>query len=346
MHSCNKHEITDQPVTGNGEAAMSEADLDIFNKIVSFRDKITYINENPAYKSGEVTTVDSAIWYLDATLNLSHAFISWETLAGFYYDSVFVTIPKVNGAVNYTDLADAYAELKQKVANVCIEAPGSEKELYIATLTEKEDTGNSITIKAEATIGSRSTAPPPPDHHPFYEGWLYGDLAGNCVGSPPYIGVADACTELRDTTNYYRDLYIDDEQMFYFSTPNEDPYVTLKSQHFAFINPNDPDPEDNYYEHLLVYQKEEWDYHDCIEEEQMNWYYHKLNYVIYQMVPNNPIFWPNANGKTFIEIRVDPEHTYGTKDEFLQIIRHQYKVEYRNGFFVGGNSEPESIVEN
>ena len=47
MHSCNKHEITDQPVTGNGEAAMSEADLDIFNKIVSFRDKITYINCNP-----------------------------------------------------------------------------------------------------------------------------------------------------------------------------------------------------------------------------------------------------------------------------------------------------------
>ncbi len=346
MHSCSKQEITDQPVTGNKEVAMSAGDLDIFNKIVSFKEKITYIRENPSYKSGEFTTVDSAIWYLDATLNLSHAFISWETLSGFHYDSVFVTIPKVNGVVNYTDLADAYVELKQKVANVCIEAPGSEKELYIATLTEKEDTGNSITIKAETTIGSRST---PPDHHPFYEGWLYGDLAGNCVGSPPYIGVADACTQLRDKTNLYRHLYIDDEQMFYIGTPNEEPYVTLRSQHFAFINPDDPDPDDNYYERLLVYQKQEFVYHYCIEEDEMNWYYEKLRHVIYLMVPNNPIYWPNANGKTFIEIKTDPDPidgTYGTEDELLQIIRHQYKVEYRYGFYVGGNSEPESIVEN
>ena len=89
FYSCSKQEITDQPVTGNGEVTMSEGDLNIFNKIVSFKDKITYIRENPSYKSGEFTTVDSAVWYLDATLNLSHAFISWETLAGFYYDSVF-----------------------------------------------------------------------------------------------------------------------------------------------------------------------------------------------------------------------------------------------------------------
>ena len=327
---------------------MSEGDLDIFNKIVSFKEKITYIRENPSYKSGEFTTVDSAIWYLDATLNMSHAFISWETLAGFYYDSVFVTVPKVNGVVNYTDLAAAYIELKQKVANVCVEAPGSEKELYIATLTEKEDTGNSITIKADATIGSRST---PPDHHPFYEGWYYGDWAGDCAGTPRYIGFADACTQLRDKTNLNRGLYIDDAQMLYVSTPGEEPYETLYSEDPAFDNPDDPIEEDNYYEHLLVYQKELWGYHDCIEEDEMNWYYHKLRNVIYLMVPDNQSHWPNAYGKTFIEIKEQyvpetGEGTWGTKDNLLQIIRHQYKVEYRYGLFVGDASEPESIVEN
>jgi hypothetical protein len=35
-----------------------------------------------------------------------------------------------------------------------------------------------------------------------------------------------------------------------------------------------------------------------------------------------------------------------TKDYSFNIIRHQYKVEYRYGIFVGGNSEPESITEN
>ncbi|RLD74981.1 MAG: hypothetical protein DRJ10_16120, partial [Bacteroidetes bacterium] len=288
---------------------------------------------------------DSAVWYLDATLNLSHAFISWETLGDFYHDSVFVTIPKNDGLISYNDLAIAYDELKQKVAGVCIAAPGSDKELYIASLTNRDEDANSLTIKAGTTIGSIKL---PADWHPFEKDWMYGDLQGDAPGPNPYIGLADACTELRDKTNDFRYLYIDDEQMLYITSANEEPYVTIYSEDPIFLNVNDPTPEDNYYEHLLIYQRQFWTYHDCIEEEQMNWYYQKLHYVIYSMVPNNQELWSNAYGKTFIMV-VDeppPDGTFGTKDNEQGIIRHQYKVEYRIGIYVGDKTEPESIVEN
>jgi len=339
FNACSKQE-TSEPLTTGEQPGMSSADQLILKKIFNFRESISKIIDNPRLKSIESTSIDSAVWYLDATLNLSHSFISWDYFNDFHSDSVFVIIPKINNDVNYNDLAIAYDELKQKVAEVCVLAEGADKELYTSTILVKEENESSIILKAEATIGSRGT---PPDNHPFNKGWQYGDELGDCSFPPQNVG-QDACYKLRDKVNLYRDLYIDDTQMLYVSTPNEEPYVTLHSENQVFDNPNDPDPEDNYYEHLLVYQKEEWNYHDCIEEEQMNWYYHKLNYVLYLMVSNNPIFWPNANGKTFIKIIVDPDHTYGTKDEY--IIRHQYKVEYRHGIFVGGNSEPESIVGN
>jgi hypothetical protein len=82
----------------------------------------------------------------------------------------------------------------------------------------------------------------------------------------------------------------------------------------------------------------------------MNWYYHRLNDVIYDMVPNNQEHWPNAYGKTFIEIKADLNPingTFGTKENSPRfIIRHQYKVEYRYAIYVGGRSEPTSITEN
>lgn len=272
----------------------------------------------------------------------THAFISWEYLDDFYFDSVFINIPKTDGLIDYSDLAPAYSELKQKVAEVCVNAPGDDKELYIASLIQKTETNNVLTVKAEVTIGSKST---PPDNRPFSIGWLYGDVLGDCNGNPISVGY-DACTELRDKTNQYRYLYVNDEQMVYIGIPNEEPYVTIRSEDQAFLNTNDPIPGDNYYEHLLVYQKQIWSYHDCIHESEMNWYYHKLNYVIYNKVPNSLQLWPNAYRKTFIQVMIDSDPvygTYGTKDVYF--IRHQYKLEYRYGIYIGNVSEPESIVE-
>ncbi len=349
INSCTKQESSEpaimQKEAGSQVTAEEKA---ILNSIINFRDEIAYITEHPGYKSGEEVEVDSAIWYLDATLNLTHAFISWTPMSNFYQDSVFVIIPKTGDDISMDDLAAAYTELKQKVANVCIAAPGTDKELYIASLTKKTETTGDITVRAYATVGSTT---PPGDEEPFDMAWMYGDKKGISPDPDPYDG-SDACLELRDTTNEYRYLYIDDSEMLYISVAGEDPYVTIKSQNPIFINPDHPAQHDNMYERYLLYEQSDWTgYHKLISVDEMNWYYHKLHYVIYNMVPDNQEEWPNAYNKTFIKIidSDDPQYgTYGTEKTIQSVdkILHQFKIEYRRGIHIENKGEPESITGN
>ena len=67
----------------------------------------------------------------------------------------------------------------------------------------------------------------------------------------------------------------------------------------------------------------------------------------YLKYPNNQSLWPNAYGKTFMAVKIDNDPlfgTYGTKDAGQQIIRHQYKLEYRSAIYIGDSSEPTSIL--
>ncbi len=342
INSCTKQEDEQQAVMQKEKPAATAEEKAIINNILSFKEKIEYINENPGFKSGEQVEVDSAVWYLDATLNLSHAFISWTPMSNFYQDSVFVTIPKTGDEVDMNDLAAAYTELKQKVATVCIAAPGNDKELYIATLVKKEDTGGELTIKTNVTIGTKGVAPG--SENPFTYGWYYGDKLGDEYGH--LEDTADACTELRDATNYYRSLYIDDDTMLYILPVGEDPYVIINATDPYFINPDDPIPNDNYYDRLLEYQKTDTIYHQIIYEDEMNFYYHSLHNIVYNMIPEDQVKWPDMYGKTFIQVVNDDLKTFGKFDNNEHLIFHQFEIEYRKAIKNGiKGTEPTSIVE-
>ena len=339
VSSCSKDEAADSPKASD---KISMKDQLILNKIFKFRDRILELQTNPSIKSSEATTVDSAVWYLDATLNLSHSFISWETMKAFHTDSVFITIPKSGTEITYAELAAAYAELKEKVKQKVLAAPGEDKELYMASLSKKEETDDDITIKSNVTVGEKGLAPG--SENPFRTDWYYGDLLGDANGN--YLGSKDACTELRDWTNYYKSMYLGNG--FYISSINDDPYVTIASENPYFINGMDPNPGDNEYERYLLYQTQSGGYIDIIPKDHLNWYYHQLNNLVYNVIPNDQQEFPNAYGKTLVQVmnEYDPqtgEGTAGTKDFALNIIRHQFKLEYRGFTPVGESNKPQSI---
>ena len=342
IYSCNKeNEQIDKMRKSLTE--MNEKDQNTLSEIFEFRDKIYELQKNPT-KSSESTTIDSAVWYLDATMNLSHAFISWEPMKGFSYDSIFISLLKTNGEIGYNELATAYAEFKQKTKDVCIRAEGENKELYIASMSRKEETTDSLIVKFDITIGKKGIQPG--TENPFSIGWKFGDFQGDCNVPPGNLG-KDACTELTYWTNVYKSLYLG--QAVYVYDPFADPYEMIHSENPLFLNPNDPNPEDNEYEHLLIYQKQIWGYQWCIDVDAMNWYYHRLHDVIYDMVPSMPQEWPNAGAKDFVQILpFDPEEedpTKGILNNTSHEILHQYKVEYRHMIAIEGVSEPISIME-
>jgi hypothetical protein len=153
MYSCDKEKVQEDKFVKSSTETIENDQLTL-NKIFEFRDKIYELQKNPT-KSDEYTTIDSAAWYLDATMNLSHAFISWEPMKGFSYDSIFISLPKTNGEVGYNELAIAYAEFKQKTKDVCIQAEGENKELYLASMSRKEETTDSLIVKFDITIGKK-----------------------------------------------------------------------------------------------------------------------------------------------------------------------------------------------
>ena len=93
---------------------MSDEDVVVYNKIMTFKKKVDYIKKNPEYKSGETVTVDSAVWYLDATVNFTYTF-AFESFDDFYTDSVFVEVPVAAGEINMNDLSDAWFEMVDKI---------------------------------------------------------------------------------------------------------------------------------------------------------------------------------------------------------------------------------------
>ena len=70
LYSCKKEAIETTPGKG---ISISQEDLRIQNLITNFKKRVDYYKENPDFKSSETMSVDSAIWYIDATLNFYYA---------------------------------------------------------------------------------------------------------------------------------------------------------------------------------------------------------------------------------------------------------------------------------
>ena len=247
----------------------------------------------------------------------------------------------------------AYAELKEKVKQKVLDAPGEDKELYTATVIKKEETNGDITLRTTITVGNKGIDPNPNTENPFTEGWMYGDWEGDCSQSPSGMG-RDACTELTYWTNHFKSIYHGNE--VYIFDLNTNPYVALDSFDDYFTYQNPPSPSTNKYQRLLIYQDGNYPYQECIETDEMNWYYHQLYNIVYNMVPQetDKPEWANAYGKDFVQIlpyefsseQFEIIHgSWGTKDWSNNYINHHYLVEYRHAIYVGDSGKPTSIIE-
>ncbi|MEZ5199397.1 MAG: hypothetical protein R2764_24350 [Bacteroidales bacterium] len=298
LNSCNKQETPENPVANKQEIVMNEEDIAVYNKIMAFKNKVDYIKENPEYKNGEAISVDSAVWYLDATVNLTYTF-SFEYFNDFYTDSVFVEIPAVNGEIYMNDLSDAYFELVDKIRDSIYAIVQNEnKKLYVSTSMLKDESSSLIIVKNIATVGStQGNQVINFVEEPFELGddFMYGDLRGYCNGDSAFY--LDAASKLAYFTAYNRPLYIQDEgvtssgiEWRAYYTGGVIIYLDPAQEYGDLFKC----PENNFGIYKYLCEDNPSDlclYHDC-----MNFYYAGLHEVIYDIVPAN---WLETNGLTF-----------------------------------------------
>ncbi len=170
LSSCKKD--SEKNITSSG---FSQNDNRIISQIENFKVKIT-----SNLKSNEEISVDSAVWYLEAALNLTYARAN-NTRDIINLDSATISIPLTqNNTIFFSDIAMAYANLVDSLS-LHYHAISGEKGVIFADLAAIELVDNNMVIKMTDMITTSSNTGfsgfGPDDY------WRWGNNAGKCDGS-------------------------------------------------------------------------------------------------------------------------------------------------------------------
>lgn len=161
-------------VTNTG-SPISTADQKTTQQIQSFKQKM-FSN----LKDGEDMQVDSAIWYLEAALNLTYARAN-NTRDIINLDSATVSLPLTqNNTIFVSDIAMAYGSLVDSLS-LHYHAISGEKGVIFTDLAVIELADNNVVIKMTDMITTSSNtgfSDFGPDDY-----WIWGFSAGKCDGT-------------------------------------------------------------------------------------------------------------------------------------------------------------------
>ncbi|MDD3527016.1 MAG: hypothetical protein PHX39_08705, partial [Bacteroidales bacterium] len=90
FYSCSKQESS-EPLSVGEQPEISSTDQLVLNRIEGFKTKMMDFKNNPDFKAGGEMTYDSAIWYIDATLNYTYADASYP-YAEMHWDTAFFVL--------------------------------------------------------------------------------------------------------------------------------------------------------------------------------------------------------------------------------------------------------------
>ncbi len=148
--SCTKENQVAQQVQNEG---LLPTDLNVNALIKNFKQKVAHYRKNPSLKSGESLPADSALWYMEATINYSHGFPN-ELYEEFHTDTLTITIEKnSDGDVDLVELTQKYDQMKSDVALVYNASTYTEKGLTLVDLTEVSETDNELILYVKSTTG-------------------------------------------------------------------------------------------------------------------------------------------------------------------------------------------------
>ncbi|MDR0970658.1 MAG: hypothetical protein LBM67_09005 [Lentimicrobiaceae bacterium] len=208
IYSCQKQNSEIEKHENHTERSLKDSQIE--KRIIAFRDKIDLIRENPTLKSGsDPVDVDSAVWYIEATSNLTYGDASFET-EDFIVDSAFIEIPVTNGQILWIDVQAAYDQVIDSLAEHNANIIANQKQLIVADISLKEFDNNSAIFEVTSGFGTDGTSG-------FGNSfpWYWGFDLGRCDGSGLGVGLdaADIIASLANSTiavpsrgSYYTDV--------------------------------------------------------------------------------------------------------------------------------------------
>jgi hypothetical protein len=267
---------------------------DVYIKIDAFKAKLAKIEAGTLPENDSGTSVDDAIWNIEALLNNRYG------QAGKPFDAMNRVTNTIrlslndDGTIANADLAAAYEAARQKLSNQYHAIADANKHVIGIDISKKESQAASTTsvlLDVTGVIGLRISG----NVFNSSDNWLFAYHAGKCDNGGS-VGT-DAADRLFNEINFRSPLYTND---YYFTN-----IQTVNNSFGGFPNPNDATPGDNIRDFLFFKQtyyafpsnnaKEiaNSNYSDCINSSDMNFYYNSGKLAIDMLKPS---------GKTFISI--------------------------------------------
>ena len=278
--------------------------LKAFNRIKSFKNQIAIYKQNPQYKSGELISIDSLLWDFNATLNFDYSEVD-DAYKNFYSESVFPELTfDENNMVSLDDAVTVYLQLETDIQNTLTSAPYIDKAVQFTYLKIEHLENQTLTLKSKTTVGEKGDK----QTTPFSTGddWMYGDNLGDCYGN--YYWERDGADEIRDMAESRRHLFINDEGVAVFYV---NPVTVILEKDDIDNNPlldlTNGQGYDNERDFRIFYAHEDncptgtsLEDFKCIEYDDMNFYLGEIEDLIYNIIPNEPVYWPEAEDYTFV----------------------------------------------
>jgi hypothetical protein len=126
--------------------------------------------------------IDSAIWYMEASSNLTYGDAGFET-EEFITDSAFIEVPITNGQILLTDIQIAYDQIIDSLAQHYANINANEKQLIVADISLKESVDDAATFEVTSGFGTDVTSGIGfGNSYPWYWGWELGRCDGSGLG--------------------------------------------------------------------------------------------------------------------------------------------------------------------
>jgi hypothetical protein len=329
FNSCSKQELADKSVTGKQEVIMSKQDITVYNKIMDFKKKVDYIKDNPGYKSGDEMSVDSAVWYLETTINYNYGHPDGKYNEIYNHaDSVYLNNSSI-GEATLNDVVLVYDLIISKISDYYYSINEDQKDFILTDISEAETQNGQTKIFFTESVGSAWYNYLYPFDETDY--WYFGQGMGKCG---PYSGYfdEDAATKIFDLLPYYQPIYDPGPgyMVVYSDVETIISKILFDEDPDFFRNADDPEPVDNWLDYYMFYASSEYgdlnldENEECLDTLEMNFYFNGVQTMIYNKFPTIT----EPPDKTFIKC-IDLLGIWEPMDEYSGVIRH-------NGYFQYG----------
>ena len=238
---------------------LSQRDKKVLSLVENFK-----ANLNSKLKDGEEISIDSAIWYIESTMNIYYA--RNDNVIQSFTDSTFVTIPlRPNNLVRMSDVDAAYQALIDSLTVHYQKIEFDEEKVLFADISVTQNHDDYIVVKMLDVIGNYFP------YVPFTFGatdyWIWGYSLGKC-GNYSGQGIGnDAASELYQYANLNH-LH----GAAWTDIITKGPYNFTEP---AFYTGPDPNPF-GYYQSLLFGDGGDGitnlEYDECLQPNEMNYY--------------------------------------------------------------------------